>query len=128
MKIVQITGQRNWDDWNAIRQALTEEKPDLVIHGACRGADLMAAHVAKSMGIATLAFPAEWDKYGKAAGPIRNRHMAAVSVDLEERGDNVIVLAFLDEERYQGSRGTRSMISFCEQADLHIRIVTTCPF
>lgn len=46
-----------------------------VIHGACHGVDQSADKIAKKLGFQTLAFPADWKRYGKAAGPIRNGQM-----------------------------------------------------
>lgn len=35
----------------------------------------MASDVAKELGFIVLPFPADWSRYGRAAGPIRNRQM-----------------------------------------------------
>lgn len=50
-----------------------------IIHGGASGADLMAGVVGKVLGIPVETFPAEWDKFGKSAGPIRNQHMAKLA-------------------------------------------------
>ncbi len=56
-----------------------------IIHGACpRGIDRAAARMLVPLDHAALkitveAFPAEWDKWGKAAGTIRNARMARVA-------------------------------------------------
>lgn len=53
----------------------------MVIHGHCPdGADKIADEIAKSelglvVGETLLRMPAEWRRYGKAAGPIRNQRM-----------------------------------------------------
>lgn len=74
---VLICGDRDWDDENLIRQAIfTRLAPgDVVIHGAARGADSMAGAIAREFGLKVEMFPAQWDRHGRAAGPIRNQQM-----------------------------------------------------
>lgn len=43
--------------------------------GRCRGPDLAGEAYADFYGIPVKSFPADWEKYGKAAGPIRNEEM-----------------------------------------------------
>ena len=71
--------------------------PCVLIHGAARGADEGAARWAKSEGIASRAYPANWRKHGKAAGPIRNQQML-------DDGRPDFVVAF------PGGRGTADMV------------------
>jgi hypothetical protein len=61
---------------------------DIVVHGAARGADSIAAQIAENMGLQVVAYPADWDAHGKAAGPIRNQRM------LDENLDITLVVAF----------------------------------
>ena len=44
-------------------------------HGAAKGVDLLAAAWAVSRSIPVTPHPANWNRYGKSAGPIRNRDM-----------------------------------------------------
>lgn len=74
----------------------------VVIHGDARGADRMARDAALRLGLILIAFPADWEYYGKGAGPIRNRQMI-------EEGTPDFVLAFHDD--LASSKGTRDMIS-----------------
>ena len=46
------------------------------ICGCARGIDTMGTQWAKKKGIPTKHFPANWDKYGKKAGILRNIEMA----------------------------------------------------
>ena len=48
-----------------------------VVTGGARGVDAHGKDLAKKLGIAHREFPADWNKHGKAAGPIRNAEMAA---------------------------------------------------
>ena len=47
-----------------------------VVCGEARGIDTQGKCWAKENNISVKKFPANWDKYKKAAGPIRNRQMA----------------------------------------------------
>lgn len=109
MKVL-ITGSRAWEDQYAIDVmiaglvALTGGNRSDVgvefIHGDCpTGADAMA-HTWKNM-VDVTPFPADWDRYKKAAGPIRNRQM------LDEEPD--LVIAFSDH--LPTSRGTRDCVT-----------------
>lgn len=70
---------------------------DAVLHGGCRGVDELADAWAREWKIPVEVYPADWDAHGKAAGPIRNRLMAARGTALLAIWDGV-------------SRGTGSMI------------------
>src|SRR5204862_464610 len=71
---------------------------DTVITGGARGVDSVAHEAAKGLKLKTRVFMAEWDKYGKKAGYIRNERMA-------RSGD--FLLAIWDGR----SPGTRNMIA-----------------
>jgi hypothetical protein len=81
----------------------------LLIEGGARGADYMARKFAKWMGIPTATFEADWDRHGKAAGPIRNRQML-------NEGKPDLVVAF------EGGRGTADMISAAKAAGVRVLI------
>jgi len=44
-----------------------------IVSGGAIGADTLASRYAKDNGIEFLVFPAQWYRFGKAAGPIRNQ-------------------------------------------------------
>lgn len=46
-----------------------------VVEGEAEGADRMAAEWAAERGIPVERHPAHWERYGRAAGPMRNREM-----------------------------------------------------
>lgn len=81
-----VTGSRDWTDQGAIERALdailTRHPEGLVIvHGAARGADTIAATWAdrrRAAGVTPEPHPADWHRHGRAAGMIRNREMAAL--------------------------------------------------
>lgn len=75
-KVVIVTGSRNWIDKSIIRMAIIQAgKISLLVHGGCRGADVIAGEVASSLGISVIACQANWRLYGKSAGRIRNAQM-----------------------------------------------------
>lgn len=45
--------------------------PDIVLSGACRGADELGEHWAKTVGIPIEKYPADWSQE-RRAGPLRN--------------------------------------------------------
>ena len=82
IEVILVTGSREWDDYVKILEVFSEFAEDyninkkvLVIHGECRGVDKIADRVAKKLGFSISSNPAEWDKHGRAAGPIRNTKM-----------------------------------------------------
>lgn len=107
MKVL-VTGSRTWEDEYMVDVmiaglvALTggSNVPFQVIHGDCpTGADALAATWKDMVDVS--AFPADWDRYKRAAGPIRNRQM------LDEDPD--LVVAFSDDLEH--SRGTRDCVT-----------------
>lgn len=111
-----IAGSRTFNDYKFFASTLNKifktQKPSEIISGGCRGTDTLAAKYAIKHKIPFKVFPADWNKYGKAAGPIRNIEMA-------EYGDYLI--AFLDVD--SKSRGTRGMIKIATEMGLDKMIV-----
>lgn len=99
-----IAGSRSISLLSDIRRAVDSSgfKITEVVSGGARGADALGEMYANAKGIPVKLFPADWNKYGKSAGPVRNAQMAAYAEAL---------IAVWDGE----SRGTKNMI---EQAKL----------
>lgn len=82
MKIL-ICGSRDWTDVHPIYlaiagcQKLAEAQGEtlIVVHGDARGADRLGRDMARLLGVEPIAVPAEWNRYGNGAGPIRNQQM-----------------------------------------------------
>ncbi|NUS02058.1 MAG: DUF2493 domain-containing protein [Nonomuraea sp.] len=86
---VLVCGSRQWHDRVAIRQVLKRLQGEargageefVVIHGACPdGADLLADQICESeLGLVPgkdlIREPAQWKRYKRAAGPVRNQKM-----------------------------------------------------
>jgi len=109
--IVLVTGGRDFNDlaatFDAIATLHTTIEIECIVHGDAKGADTLADQVAEKIGIDRIAFPANWTKHGKAAGPIRNRHMLdRIGVDL--------VLAF------PGGNGTADMIKQAQHRGIEV--------
>ncbi|MBF6326499.1 DUF2493 domain-containing protein [Nocardia cyriacigeorgica] len=88
MKRLLVTGSRDWVDRQTIRDALAQAWRDLqpgpivLVHGAARGADSIAADIWTSGGLPVEAHPADWDTHGRKAGVLRNQVMVDAGADL----------------------------------------------
>lgn len=117
MKLL-IAGSRDWSDYDLVHSAiaaLTDYDYTTIVHGGCRGADLIAAAAAKKLGLSVLAYPADWS-IGRKAGPLRNQRM------LDENQD--IRLAILFHDDIEHSRGTKDMLDRCIARGVKVRLVT----
>ena len=130
-----VAGGRDFDSYEAVDIALTGylfhlgfkdgyegntyEFPKIkIVSGCAKGADALGQMFAIHNRLECVNFPANWDKYGKAAGLIRNRQMAeyASSGGEDCRG---ILFAFWDGV----SRGTKNMIDTAEKYGLEVHII-----
>lgn len=117
VKVVLVTGSRDWGDVDAVVAALSKADPELLVHGACpSGADRIAAEWAIDAKVPALTFPALWGECGKAAGPIRNSEMVGLLDLLRIYGHEVEVHAF----PRAGSNGTRDCIAKAKAKLLHV--------
>ena len=101
-----VFGDRAWDDYAAVKREIKRRMPDVVIEGEADGADSMARLAAEELGIRVLKFPAEWSKYGRAAGPIRNRQMLVEGQPTEAIGFH---------RNITKSKGSKNMLGQCEK-------------
>jgi hypothetical protein len=113
--LVLVCGDRNWKNRDKILARLYELEGDVtVIHGACRGADNLAGEVAISLGYKVRRFPADWDKHGVAAGPIRNREM------LDQQPH--LVIAF--HSNLSSSRGTADTVAEARRRGIPVEVIS----
>lgn len=79
MKVI-IAGSRSITDPAVVRNALDRfnlaNRITMVVSGAARGVDTLGAQWAAGVGISVYFMPANWEKFGKSAGYVRNRQMA----------------------------------------------------
>jgi hypothetical protein len=99
---VIVAGGRDYSDYNAVKTKLDNFRSTLkpgteinIISGGAKGADNLGERYASENKLGIQRFKADWNEYGKAAGPIRNADMAA-------EGD--VLIAF------PGGAGTKDMI------------------
>ena len=102
-KRILICGDRDYKDWMKVREYLdTLQKTAIIIHGGANGADSIAGNLATYLKMKVMKFPAEWEKYGKAAGPIRNQQML-------DEGKPCLVVYF--HKDLENSKGTKDMVT-----------------
>jgi hypothetical protein len=120
MSRILVCGGRNYGytpestytkkDFPAFSMAMSivvSHEPTLIIDGCAKGGDEVGKLVAASLSLEHLRFPADWLKYGKAAGHIRNKRML-------EEGKPDLVIAF------KGGKGTENMISIAKKAGVEV--------
>ncbi len=105
-----VAGCRTFHDYSVasseiekILQKLDAEYSVIIVSGCAEGADKLGEKYAAEHNLTIERFPAEWDKYGKYAGPRRNAQMARIAD---------AVLVFWDGK----SRGTKNMIENAKKA------------
>jgi predicted Rossmann-fold nucleotide-binding protein len=108
---VLVCGGRNYADEPAFMSAMGKLHRDTpiaeVVTGGATGADTMAALWAGSIGAVLHVIKADWNRHGKAAGPIRNQEML-------DRFPPHLVVAF------PGGSGTADMIRRSEAAGFEV--------
>lgn len=119
-----VCGDRNYTDYQMINKVLADFHTTgtindvsycepfsklLIIHGDCKGADSLAKNFAKLNNHEILTFPANWNKYGLNAGPIRNQQMLDV-------GKPQLVIAF--HTNIDSSKGTKHMMNIARNMNI----------
>lgn len=108
---VCISGSRDYGSLGDVSQILSVlPRKIVVVHGGAHGVDAEAGRVARSLGMEVDVWPAEWEKYGRRAGPIRNRAMVASCGFLYAFWDGI-------------SRGTASAIRAALEEDVPFSVV-----
>ena len=114
---VLICGGREWRNREIILEVLREVveifgQDVTVVDGTCRGADELGHVAATLLGLRTERYPANWERYGKRAGHLRNQQMLDTGLDL--------VLAF--HTNLAASQGTADMVARAKKAGVPVRI------
>ena len=113
MKII-IAGSRNMvpikEDWVLLDRLLIEMSITEIVSGCAKGADTFGEEWADDQRLPVKKFPADWDKYGKNAGPIRNKQMA-------EYADGLVAF------RFKNSKGTTNMIKQARECELEVVVI-----
>lgn len=87
-----------------------------IISGGAKGVDTLAEQFAREMKIEFIKFEADWNKYGKKAGYIRNCQMA------EYVGQEGGLIAIWDGQ----SKGTKMMIDIAKKKGIKVLVYETC--
>ena len=114
---VIIAGTRDFSNYELLKEKcdniLSTKRQDsniVIVSGTAKGADRLGERYASERGFLLRRFPADWDKDGNKAGPIRNAKMA----------DNAdALIAFWDGT----SRGTAHMIRMAKEKGLATRVI-----
>lgn len=113
--IVLICGDRNWNNFNIIEDLiLTLPKNTEIIEGDCRGADKISGYLGRKHGYTVIPVPADWNKYGLAAGPIRNQKM------LDEYKPKLVVAFHNNIEK---SKGTKDMVKRAKKSGIPVKLI-----
>ena len=112
-----IAGGRNFRDYAYMKQECDFMLSNLInthaieiVSGGAQGADNLGQEYARENGFKLTIMKADWNKYGKSAGYIRNQEMADYASH---------VIAFWDG----ASRGTKHMIDIAGKDGLKCRVV-----
>lgn len=114
---VLVCGSRNWLDFGSILKRIRAIGPDVVIEGDACGADRLAGNVVEllnrttGLDIQLIEFPADWHRFGRSAGVIRNQQML-------DEGIPDLVLAF--HPNIAESKGTRDMVQRARKAGIRV--------
>lgn len=114
-----IVGSRGYTDYASFKakcDALLADKTDIeIVSGGASGTDAMAERYARELGYSLQIFPADWSRYGKRAGYVRNREMHSYISTHADRG----VIAFWDG----ASKGTAHSFSLAKEFDNPLRVI-----
>jgi hypothetical protein len=121
MKLL-VCGGRDFKNWTYLKEYLDgfhfKQPISEIIHGAAPGADSLAGNWALLNHIPVRRFAAQWDRFGKHAGPIRNQQM------LNEAQPDVVIA-------FPGGPGTANMKFLARKSNILVIDVEmesiTCP-
>lgn len=113
MRVI-IAGSRTFKDYELLSaccdKALIRQANIEIISGAADGADTLGKNYAIVKNYPLIEFPADWERFDKRAGYLRNKEMAKYSDAL---------IAFWDGK----SKGTKHMIDLANKYNLKVKII-----
>lgn len=111
---VAVVGSRFFTDYNYVKSALDViselNEITVIISGGAKGADSLGERYARENSIEFVLFAADWNKHGKAAGPIRNKQLI-------EEGKPQLVVAF------DPGKGTMNTVGHAERNNIEVIIL-----
>lgn len=129
MRII-VAGGRDFSDYDGMNMVLEnylsnifssgeiiDQSKVTFVSGTAKGADTLGENFAKEHGYFVTRFPADWNRYGKRAGFLRNEEMAKYA---SEDRENIkgILFAFWDGK----SKGTKNMINLGHKYGLEVHV------
>jgi len=102
-----VCGGRKYSNRARVWDVLNQYQPDSVVCGGAPGADRLALSWCEANGIPCHVYFANWGRYQRRAGPIRNQQMLTC-----EEPD--IVIAF------PGGVGTNIMVEYAKKAGVEV--------
>lgn len=112
-----IAGSRGFNNYDFMKDkvdklisAIRNEKDIIIISGTANGADKMGEKYAIREGFNLIQKPADWDKYGKRAGYLRNQEMADIADACVIFWDGV-------------SPGSKHMYDICKKSNVAVRLI-----
>lgn len=115
---ILVCGGRHFADYDLLEETINGVIAESgwedieIVSGHCAGADRLGELYAEKHNAQAKIFPAEWEKYGKRAGPMRNKQM----VDYISGFENKIVIAFVSAK----TKGTRNTIALAKKANIRV--------
>ena len=116
IKRIVIAGCRDYENYDEAKKFIDfcllnirRGNEIIIVSGCASGADAIGERYAEENGFKIEKYPADWEKYGRSAGPLRNELMAKISD---------YVICFWDTK----SKGTKSMINFAIKYNKPIKI------
>mgnify|MGYP003332742136 FL=1 len=107
-----ICGDREWSDLDLMKEFIDSLPADtIIIEGDARGADKMAGALAQQRGLQIEVYPAQWEMYGRRAGPLRNQQM------LDEGKPDEVVYC---HDNLEHSKGTKDMVTRARKSGLPV--------
>lgn len=119
--IVLVCGSRSRSTENdkSLLFKTLDSIPDIVeiVHGGCEGPDRFCNDYKNcdNKEIECKIFLPDWSKYGRAAGPIRNKDMVEYILSRSDR-DDIICIALWDKI----SKGTKNTIDLCVKNSIKV--------
>ena len=118
VKRVVIAGCREYNNYEEAKlyidfciSNIREVYDIIIVSGCASGADSIGERYAEEKGLMVEKYPADWKRYGRSAGPRRNKQMAEICD---------YVICFWDGK----SKGTKSMIDYARECNKPIKIKT----
>lgn len=113
MKLI-VAGSREFGNYNLLSKHLDEINSKYgiteIVSGTASGADSLGELYAKEHNIPIKRFPANWNKYGRSAGYIRNKDMAHYA--------DACICFWMNK-----SKGTGHMINLAKENKIRLRVV-----